>query len=119
MRTGNKSAASRSCSPFVQAEPDAEEVTLWRQVVRQAMLDATGSVNDSDPKVRAKAYRIRNQAREWLIADEDDFAEVCSLARLDPAAVRDRANVLAERRWLGFSHRQYSIAESIRDGAAA
>ncbi len=108
---GSKTAASLS-----------PELHLWRGVIAQAIIDATGwrrnGVSPDEPGIgrvtrkgrlnmAAVARKERNDAQEWLLGDSDDFREVCHLAGLDPGAVQDRAYAMSVAGWpipLGFDH---------------
>jgi hypothetical protein len=43
--------------------------------------------------------RACNAARQWLLSDTVDFPEVCTLADLNPDAVREHAQRLADAGW--------------------
>ncbi len=60
---------------------------LWQRVLLQAVEDAIHGVRGSERTVM-RARMIR-QARAWLTIPNRDFNEVCSLAGLDPEAVRE------------------------------
>ena len=69
---------------------ESPERDMWRAVVSQAVLDAswrqTGKhENPDDSRLH------RDQARAWLLGNSKDFRHVCSLADLDPDAVRESA----------------------------
>jgi hypothetical protein len=58
------------------------ELALWRQVIDQAIADAT--LTDTAPAPQTAKAR----ARLWLTRPNKDFSEVCGLALLEPDAVR-------------------------------
>lgn len=61
---------------------------LWRAVLRQVIAEAGGmGIKDETPAGRARAIA---EARAYLTEYNRDFNTVCSLAGLDPEAVRDR-----------------------------
>jgi hypothetical protein len=67
---------------------ETPEDALWRNVVQQAIQDATLSL----PAVCETAFsknmaRIREQAREWVAKQGEDFHAVCSLAGLEASRV--------------------------------
>lgn len=68
---------------------------LWAAVITQAIADATMSV--SEPKPGASRVRLlelaakrqaKQEARDWLLNDEDDFEAVCASADMCPSSVR-------------------------------
>lgn len=69
---------------------DSPERDMWRAVISQAIIDAswvqTGKHESPDDNLLH-----RDQARAWLLGNSKDFRHVCSLADLDPDAVRDSA----------------------------
>jgi hypothetical protein len=76
------------------------ETTLWLAVTHRAFLDATQSVKRLRPgQERRRAIAERNQARAWLAGAGADFVEVCTLADLDPGAVRALACAVANNGW--------------------
>ena len=89
------------------------EVALWRAVIAQAIEDATArSISEADlqnipDSKKRHARRLaaglklheRSQARAWLLNNSKEFREVCSLALLDPDAVRDRAQKMSRDNW--------------------
>lgn len=58
------------------------EVSLWKAVILQALLDA-GS--NSSTKYMVKAKR---EALQWLFGNSIDFEDVCCMCDLDPRYVR-------------------------------
>ena len=72
----------------------AGEGTLFRAVIARAFHDALnrraidGKAVDSDAR---EARMLREEARDWLLADSPDFRRVCEWALLEPEAVRDSA----------------------------
>jgi hypothetical protein len=87
------------------------EIHLWRSVIAQAFDDACSSIDMKMPRrpsvqnmrnMRfriAEAQRDRQEARDWLLVDVEDFTTVCNLALLDPDAVRDAATALCQDEW--------------------
>jgi hypothetical protein len=73
------------------------EVALWRAVIDQAITDATLGLLKGEPgrkkQARPSVERMihRDQARTWLLGMGKDFREVCSMALLEPDAVRAAA----------------------------
>ncbi len=73
------------------------EVALWRAVIDQALTDATLGLLKGKPggkkKARPSVERMihRDQARTWLLGMGKDFREVCTMALLEPDAVRAAA----------------------------
>lgn len=57
---------------------------LWCAVLSQAITDATTK------RIGKDAQRDQRAAIEWLSTDNRDFRTVCTLAGVDPEAVRDR-----------------------------
>jgi len=70
-----------------------DEVKLWRTVVLQALMDAASlqiaSTYPSWPKWLIK--KTRDEARHWFTQADKDFQEVCSMANLDDATVKQFA----------------------------
>lgn len=87
------------------------EVELWRAVVAQAISDATATVRPKHGKRsispdKAEARQVigaalvqRDEARAWLLGNSRDFQDVCHMARLDPDAVRAKAERLKRFGW--------------------
>ncbi len=73
------------------------DVALWRAVIDLAITDATLGLlkghQGRKPSFRPAAERMahRDQARTWLLGMGKDFREVCTLALLEPDAVREAA----------------------------
>lgn len=69
--------------------------TLWRMVLRQSIDDALGRsiIPYKDP---LSVRTFLSQSRSYILSPNRDFAEVCSLAGLDPDAVRDRLRPVFE-----------------------
>jgi len=102
-------------------EQAGPEVHLWRAVLAQAIADATAVVRPRLPKdgrpvkerrKEAKSYmseamRERDRARDWLLGNSKDFRDVCAMAMLDAAAVRESAERLAARGWYVPRPRHY------------
>lgn len=72
------------------------EQEMWASVVQLAFSDATAtSTSKTAPATRLE----RQQARDWLVGNSRDFREVCSLAGVDPDAVREQAQKLQDLGW--------------------
>ena len=94
-------------------EQSGPEVAMWRAVIAQAIADATAvvrprlakdgrAVKDRQNEARtymSEAIRERDKARAWLTGNSKDFRDVCAMAMLDAAAVRDSALRLEARGW--------------------
>lgn len=67
----------------------AQEIALWRGVIRRALADATRNL-DRMPRSRERQRLsdIRAEARAWLTGGGEDFHEVCMLASIDGAKLR-------------------------------
>lgn len=74
-------------------DPECAERALWLAVVQQAFVDA---MNDKRSK---EAAREAEKARLWLLRGSGDFRVACSLAGLEPGAVRDKAVQLSQHDW--------------------
>ena len=78
--------------PSEEGEP-AHARRLWCAVILQAITDARIQIGPVDTKGRGLE---KERAVRWLTLPNRDFAHVCSLAGLDPKAVRERvAGMLA------------------------
>lgn len=86
-------------------EPDREEyddtlaqpttlTNLWRTVLMSAIEDAIHGPLFGNYKVKLREIHA---AREYIIKPNKDFDEVCTLADLDPVAVRERVIRLIEK----------------------
>jgi hypothetical protein len=86
------------------------EVALWRAVIALAVSDATMVTRPA--RVKGEPYSrdvmaermqgnasMREQARAWLTGNSRDFRNVCEMALLDAAAVRESAQAMARRGW--------------------
>jgi hypothetical protein len=63
---------------------EAPEDALWRNVVRQAIDDATMRITATvNTAFGRDMTRIRDQAREWITEQRKDFRLVCELAGLE------------------------------------
>lgn len=67
-----------------QLDDEHQDRQLWCSVLSLAIADATSLRTGKD------AQRDRHAALKWLLTDTNDFRTVCTLAGLDPEAVRDR-----------------------------
>jgi hypothetical protein len=75
------------------------EIAFWRAVIACAIADATGSIRSKKPGEVERLKRERDHTRAWLLTDSRDFRLVCSLALLEPDAVREKAQALERRGW--------------------
>jgi hypothetical protein len=86
------------------------EAALWRAVIALAVSDATMVTRPSrvpgepyDRSSMAKLMKgnaiLREHARAWLLGNSRDFRDVCEMALLDAAAVRESAQAMARRSW--------------------
>lgn len=73
-----------SAETFVERNNEENEKHLWCAVLGQAITDATTTRTGKD------AQRDQRAAIEWLTTDTMDFRTVCTLAGVDPDAVRER-----------------------------
>lgn len=65
---------------------ETPEDALWRNVILQAIGDATLSLPAGFYASRQMA-KVRKQAREWVAQQGEDFHAVCSLAGLESSRV--------------------------------
>ena len=71
------------------------EMSLWANVILQAVHDATdGGTVDGRNSGRDV---VRSQARNWFNLRNRDFIDVCNLAGLDPDAVYERSLAVIRR----------------------
>ncbi|ALN73582.1 hypothetical protein M673_12717 [Aureimonas sp. AU20] len=65
---------------------------LWRKVVAQAVRDALSTWKDVD------SAHNRRTARAWFASNSEDFREVCEMAELNPAHVKEsmKETILAQ-----------------------
>lgn len=61
--------------------------------------DRNAVVQHAKKRAIHEQIRIRDTARRWLTKNSDDFRRVCTLAGMEPEAVRDRMLGLARRNW--------------------
>ena len=67
---------------------ETPEDALWRNVILQALTDATWPLPAGCETVFSKQMaHIRDQAREWVAKQGEDFHAVCSLAGLEASRV--------------------------------
>ena len=76
------------CAGPNHTEDLSSDKQLWCAVVGQAIDDATTT------RTSKQAQRDKQVALEWLLHDTKHFPLICSLAGLDPVAVRERAQRL-------------------------
>lgn len=82
--------------------PASADRALWRAVISQAIEDSCRpqlAVSGPRDRFANESNLEKPIARRWLIGAGDDFKQVCTLADLEPDAVRDRANALRNREW--------------------
>lgn len=80
-----------SASTSIEHHEEQNDKQLWAAVIGTAIEDATSL------RTNTRAQREKREALDWLLHDGHDFTLVCSLAGLDPEAVRDRMKRLIER----------------------
>ena len=74
-------------SNLVRPGEEAESA-LWRNVILQAIADATLRLPSYESEHRRQMELIRGQARRWIKFQSEDFHRVCELAGLDAGRVR-------------------------------
>ena len=106
-----------SASTTIEHHEEQDDKQLWCAVINQAIMDATSL------RTSTRAQREQREALDWLLHDGHDFILVCSLAGVDPEAVRDRMKRLIERHQPGvvekfqrspFNRTFYSTEESTK-----
>lgn len=80
-----KKRASKQSSLVKRGEEP--ENALWRNVVAQAIEDATMPLAERQGPFRDRMEIIRGQARRWVKMQTDDFHRVCELAGLEASRV--------------------------------
>lgn len=90
------------------------EVALWRAVIAQAISDATSIIRAKDPGLMKRAGLERDQARTWLLGNSKYFRDVCEMALLEPAAVREKAQALSRNGWI--VRKPVKLSETLYDG---
>jgi hypothetical protein len=83
--TEKKKHASKQSSLVKRGEEP--ENALWRNVVLQAIADATIQLPDHRSAFNDKMELIRGQARRWVKMQTEDFKRVCELAGLEASRV--------------------------------
>ncbi len=74
------------------SNPVKGEISLWRAVITQALMDAGSSSQTSEMKFeRAKAI-------SWLSGVSPDFYTVCSLADLEPDYIKEKSKEAISRK---------------------
>ncbi|QNQ63107.1 hypothetical protein IB024_05040 [Brucella sp. 6810] len=68
--------------------------SLWRSVLHLAIQDALRDAKYG--RSEQAHYNFTCTARRYILTPNKDFNEVCSLAGLDPVAVRERVKPLIE-----------------------
>jgi hypothetical protein len=66
---------------------EGPEDALWRNVILQAITDATLQLPSYQSVFRERMELIRGQARRWVKAQREDFQLVCQLAGLEASRV--------------------------------
>lgn len=66
------------------------EILLWRAVIDQAIEDFLNTNTDKESRM------LRLQAKVWLFDSNADLEEVCYMAQLTPAMVRNKAITVKE-----------------------
>lgn len=57
------------------------EITLWKAVIKQAMIDAT---NTSETK---EAKKLGQEAKEWIFGEDENFKQMCFEVDIEPSWV--------------------------------
>jgi hypothetical protein len=93
---------------------EVHEVALWRSVIAQAFTDACMIIRPrrvegellTDPTTKQKMVAAtasnvsdRDDAREWLLTNSEDFRDVCAMALLDSDAVMESAQAMCRKGW--------------------
>lgn len=68
---------------------------LWQQVLLQAVNDAVRGISGGGESAMTRA-RLIQQTRDYITIPNRDFNEVCSLAGMDPEAVRERVKPMID-----------------------
>lgn len=83
-------AKKKNRTPSLVRRNEQPEDALWRNVVTQAIQDATMTIPQTacDYSVfymyqLRERKKIRDQARKWIAKQQEDFHTVCSLAGLE------------------------------------
>jgi len=79
------------------------EVSLWRAVITQALMDAKSN-SKKNSFIKAK-----KEAISWLLGGSDDFILVCELADLDSKYVMNNAKKAIDRGcvWRKINHNSH------------
>lgn len=83
------------------------ELSLWRSVIWQAVVDATAQYVRSATSNGAITKQQRDHARAWLVGDSADFRKVCDLAEMNPRVVQRGARMLKRDGWVRKSTEEY------------
>ncbi|HVV43176.1 MAG TPA: hypothetical protein VHC94_19170 [Nitrobacter sp.] len=73
-----------SVSTTLEHHDEDVDRQLWCAVLSQAIEDATST------RISKRAQSEKQAALDWLLVDSIDFKTVCTLAGVEPDAVRDR-----------------------------
>ena len=69
-------------------EERCDQKKLWKSVICQAIEDATSGSK------KPEAIEAKKDAIAWLLYDDEDFPEVCELAKVNPKVLRTNLSVL-------------------------
>lgn len=76
---------------------------LWRAVITQALDDALGTLAPLPGKYAPHHLKTRNReiraARDWLLGNSKDYRLICSLADIDPSALRAKVLRIRDNGW--------------------
>lgn len=89
----------RLASEFVREQIPKEE-RLWKGVIVTALEDC---LNTSGGKT--ESYR-KQEAHEWFMKADEDFKNVCFMANIEPAKVRNRFLELQKEKKVTFTRLQ-------------
>jgi len=78
--------------PQTVRRDEGPEDALWRNVITQAIEDATLRISERcKAAIRAQREHMRDQARNWVERQGEDFRLVCELAGLESSRVHQFA----------------------------
>ena len=67
---------------------ETPEDALWRNVIMQALQDATRNISGRvEGQFKKQMAALQQQARDWFALQSEDFHDVCSMAGLDASNV--------------------------------
>lgn len=90
------------------------ESALWRNVILQAIADATLRLPSYEGENKRQMELIRGKARRWIKLQSEDFHRVCELAGLE--ASRVRAFAMAQIRKAIEEDRARTVRENFLNG---